>query len=68
VQSGRRTAAADGTFAIDGVLPGSYQLFVSGASRKFSGYRQVAIDPERPGEAPPPLGLGEVAVKETAAK
>ena len=51
--------AADGTFVIANVLPGTYQLFVDGNA----GYRQFSVESEPPDAPAAPLDLGEIAVK-----
>ena len=55
----------DGTFTIEKMLPGRYQLFLSAPG--FPGYAAgatVQVDPEVPGEKPAPLELkGIAAVK-----
>lgn len=53
----------DGTFTIENMLPGSYQLFLSvpGFAR-HSAYTQVQIEPETPGVKPAAVELKEIAV------
>ena len=58
----------DGTFTIEKMLPGRYQLFLSAPG--FPGYAasvKVQVEPEVPGQPPAELKLGEIAVEKPAA-
>lgn len=58
------TPAADGTFTIDNVLPGLYQVFVSAPGvENYAGYKQVRVEAEIAGVKPKLQELGEVQVK-----
>lgn len=50
---------ADGSFEITAVLPGNYDLQV-GVNQAW---HQFTVPPESPDSSPPPLDLGEIAVK-----
>lgn len=53
----------DGTFTIEPMLPGLYQLFVSVAGiNGYAASTRVQVDPEVPGETPTPLDLKEISV------
>ncbi len=54
---------ADGTFKIDNVLPGRYQLFLTVEGGRAN--TQFQIDPEVPGQNPPVLDVGAIAVQKT---
>lgn len=55
---------ADGAFAIPNVLPGRYQLWVSAPGvDNYAAYKVIQVDPEPQGAVPPPLDIGEIAVK-----
>jgi beta-lactamase regulating signal transducer with metallopeptidase domain len=58
---------ADGTFTIENMLPGTYQIFFSapGAEGRLA-YSQITVEPEVAGKDPPPQDLGEIPVKEPA--
>ena len=54
----------DGTFEIAGILPRSYQLFVSAPGvHNYAAYVSFSVEQEAPGEKPAPLDLGEIKVK-----
>lgn len=53
----------DGTFTIEGMLPGRYQLFVTTPSSKnYAASTKIVVDPEVPGEKPADLELKEIAM------
>jgi hypothetical protein len=56
---------ADGTFTIENMLPGHYQIFFSapGAGQHLA-YTKITVEPEVAGQEPKPQGLGEIPVKE----
>lgn len=55
---------ADGTFAIPHMLPGRYQMFVSAPGVDNSAaHSKIQVDPEVPGEIPPPVDIGEIQLK-----
>jgi hypothetical protein len=52
----------DGTFSIEKMLPGDYQLFVSAPGFKnYAVYSRVKVGPELSGQKPADLDLGEIA-------
>ena len=58
----------DGGFAIENMLPGRYQLFVSAPGFKnYAAGIKVTIDPEVPGQKPADKDLGVITVKKPAA-
>jgi beta-lactamase regulating signal transducer with metallopeptidase domain len=57
----------DGTFTIENMLPGNYQLFVSApGARSYAASVQIKVDPEAPGEKPAAQDLGEIKVTRPA--
>jgi beta-lactamase regulating signal transducer with metallopeptidase domain len=58
----------DGTFTIERMLPGRYQLFLSvPGAKNYAAYTRIQIEPEAPGEKPAPLELKDIAtVNKTA--
>jgi hypothetical protein len=55
---------ADGTFTIPNVLPGYYQLFISAHGvENYAAYTTIRVDPEQPGQPPPPLEIGAIALQ-----
>jgi hypothetical protein len=58
---------ADGTFTIENMLPGTYQIFFSapGAGQHLASTR-FTVEAELFGKAPPPQNLGEIPVKQPA--
>ena len=55
---------ADGSFEIEGILPGDYQLFASAPGfTSYAAYLQVEVNPETPGQKPANLDLGVIEVK-----
>jgi beta-lactamase regulating signal transducer with metallopeptidase domain len=59
----------DGTFTIENMLPGRYQLFVSAPGfQNYAVSAQIQVEPEVPGEGPAPLELKEIAAASNAAK
>ncbi len=54
---------ADGSFEIRHVLPGDYLLFISAAdATNYVGGAEFSVEHEQPGQAPPPIDLGEIKV------
>lgn len=54
----------DGTFTIERMLPGHYQLFVSAPGFKnYAIITRVQIEPELPDQEPKPVDLGVIAAK-----
>jgi hypothetical protein len=64
----RLTVAADGTFRIDGVLPASYQLFVSSEDRSVYTVHSFRIEPMPGGRSDEPQDLGEFKIERRPAK
>ena len=60
------TVNADGTFTIDNVLPGRYQLFLAVDGDRAN--TQFQVDPEVAGQVPSPLDVGAIAIQKAAAK
>ena len=57
----------DGTFTIENMLPGRYQLFVSAPGFKnYAASIHFIVDPETPGEKPADKDLGVITVKKPA--
>jgi hypothetical protein len=57
----------DGTFTIENMLPGNYQLFVSmPGQRNYAASLQIKVDAELPGEKPAAQDLGEIKVTKPA--
>ena len=55
---------ADGTFKIPHLLPGRYQFFVSAPGvENYAASTVIVVEPETPGKAPPPLDMGDIAIK-----
>jgi len=55
----------DGTFEIKGVLPGTYQLFVSAPGKPGqAGYTRFTLEPEVPGQEPAAQDIGTIEVKQ----
>ncbi len=64
----KQPVSKDGTFTIENMLPGNYQLFVSAPG--FTNYAasvQFKVDPEVPGQKPASLDLGEIKVTKPGA-
>ncbi|MBC7853184.1 MAG: hypothetical protein IAF94_07090, partial [Pirellulaceae bacterium] len=63
----KQAVNADGTFTIENMLPGTYQIFFSapGAGQHLA-YTRITVEPEVAGQQPKPLDLGEIQVKEPA--
>lgn len=65
----RQPVKPDGTFTIDKVLPGRYQLFLSAPGfRSYVASTRFDVAPETPGEAPAPLALKEIATSKQPAE
>ena len=58
---------ADGSFEISHVLPGRYYLFISAPdATHYVGRADFSVEHEQPGEAPPPVDLGEIKINPAA--
>ncbi len=64
----KQTINQDGTFTIERMLPGRYQLFLSAPGfENYAASSLVEVDPEVPGQLPAPLELKEITVVKQAA-
>lgn len=58
---------ADGTFTIENMLPGTYQIFFSSPyAGQHLAYTRFTVEPEIAGQAPQPQNLGQIAAKDPA--
>lgn len=66
----KQTVKEDGTFSLERMLPGRYQLFLSVPGIKgYAASTQILIDAEAPGQKPEAISVGDiVVVKKPAAE
>jgi hypothetical protein len=53
---------ADGTFRIDAVLPGYYQVFIQSPDKSIHHVEKLSVPAESPDAAPEPLDMGEAPI------
>jgi beta-lactamase regulating signal transducer with metallopeptidase domain len=64
----KQPVGKDGSFSVERMLPGTYQLFVSvPGSKNYAGSTRFTVPVEQPGAVPEPLKLDDIQVKQPAA-